>query len=198
MEAQFYISVALFTAAMTGTPGPNNMMLTASGANFGYLRTLPHMLGICFGMFFLTIAIAAGLGVIFQQFPVVQTTLKWTASAYLLYLAWRIASAPPPAQQQTSGNRPMNWFEAAGFQFVNPKAWMMSIAAIGTFSLSGGDYWLSAFSISAIFMLIGFPCISCWAGFGTLIGKIMKTAQQWRLFNIAMGVATASCLLFIW
>ncbi|MTI11621.1 LysE family translocator [Sansalvadorimonas verongulae] len=183
---------------MTGTPGPNNMMLTASGANFGYLRTLPHILGICCGLGLLIMAIAAGLGVIFQQFPLVQTALKWASSIYLLYLAWRIASAPPPTLQNREANRPMNWFEAAGFQFINPKAWVMSIAAVGTFSLSEDNYWLSAWSIALIFMFAAFPCISFWTGFGTLIGKVMKTSLQWRWFNIFMGVATASCLLFIW
>ncbi|CAM3735327.1 LysE family translocator [Parendozoicomonas haliclonae] len=198
MEIHTLLSVALFAATMTGTPGPNNMMLTASGALFGYRRTLPHMLGICLGMFTLILATAAGLGLLFSRFPMIQEGLKWLASAYLLYLAWRIASAPAPSQHEETSERPMNVLEAASFQYVNPKAWAMAIAAIGTFSLSGGDYWLSALMISSVFMVIGFPCISIWAGFGTLIGRWLSTDRQWRLFNLSMGIATASCLIFIW
>ena len=198
MELQFILSVGIFAATMTGTPGPNNMMLTASGANFGYRKTLPHLVGIGIGIGVMILLMAAGLGFLFEQFPIIQTVLKWVSCGYLLYLAWRIGTAPAPEPESNTSARPMTWLEAATFQFVNPKAWAMSITALGTFSLSGDQYWVSALVIALIFWVVEFPCTSFWAGFGVLIGKTIKQPHHWRLFNGLMGLATASCLFFIW
>ncbi|WP_067519895.1 LysE family translocator [Endozoicomonas ascidiicola] len=198
LEYQFILSVAIFAVAMTGTPGPNNMMLTASGANFGYWRSLPHIVGIGLGVVVLILLMSAGLGAVFQKFPIVQEVLKWISSAYLLFLAWKIGSAPAPEQHDARVARPMTLIQAATFQFVNPKAWAMAITAIGSFTLGGDQYWLSALMIALVFWVVGFPCISLWTGFGTLIGKAIRSPGQWRVFNGVMGFATASCLLFIW
>ena len=101
------LSLALFSVSMSGTPGPNNVMLTASGALYGYKRTLPHILGVLVGCFVLFSAIALGLGVVFERFPLVQQTLRVIGAAYLLYLAWRIASAPPPRFADQQDARPL-------------------------------------------------------------------------------------------
>ena len=204
MEFQFLLSIAVFAAAMTGTPGPNNMMLTASGANFGYWRTIPHLLGIGMGLVVMILLMAAGMGIIFERFPAFQTAMKWLCSGYLLYLAWKIGTAPPPDPNSSNNNsqntsrRPMTWLEAALFQFINPKAWAMTVTAIGSFTLSGDNYWLSTITLAVIFWLIGFPCTSVWAGFGSLMGKTMHHPGHWKIFNGLMGLATAACLLFIW
>lgn len=202
INLQLLLSIALFAAAMTGTPGPNNVMLTASGANFGILRTLPHLLGVSVGVASLIATVAAGLGMLFEAFPVLQQGLRLLACAYLLYLAWRIGSAPPPARVAPAPGeaaaRPLRFHEALLFQYVNPKAWAMAITAVGSFTAAGEGYWLSAAAIIAVFMLVGFPLTSCWAAFGVLLGRLLDSPASWRWFNRVMGVLTATCLVFIW
>ncbi|WP_206613588.1 LysE family translocator [Parahaliea mediterranea] len=199
---QLLLSIAVFAAAMTGTPGPNNIMLTASGANFGFARTLPHLVGVSLGVASLIGTVAGGLGVLFEAFPVVQQGLRLAAGAYLLYLAWRIGTAPPPARQALqpgeAAARPMRFHEALLFQYVNPKAWAMAITAVGSFTISGEGYWWSAGLIVAVFMMVGFPLTSGWAAFGVLLGRVLSSPQSWRWFNRVMGMLTASCLVFIW
>ena len=198
MEWSFIVSVALFAAVMTGTPGPNNVMLTASGANFGYVKTLPHCLGIGLGLISLILLNGAGLGVVFTNYPVVQTLLKWLGSGYLLYLAWRILSAGINKTGQDDQAEPMTCLEAVLFQYLNPKAWLMSVTAVSSFSLSGEHYWFSLLAISVIFLLIQLQTSSVWIGFGTVIRRWLSTPIAWKRFNSSMAMLTASCVLFIW
>lgn len=197
MSLGWWLSVALFSVSMTGTPGPNNVMLTASGALYGYRRTLPHIFGIMAGCFVLFMAVALGLGVLFERFPLVQQGLKIIGAIYLLYLAWRIATAPPPDLAAKDGARPLTAWQAATFQFVNPKAWVMGIALIAGFMPAEGSLLANALVLSAFMEIVGFFCISCWAGFGMAIGKLLKTPRAWRVFNGVMGLATAACVGFI-
>lgn len=198
MDIQLMLSIAMFATVTSGTPGPNNVMLTASGANFGYWRTLPHMFGIVIGVMLLNVLVASGLGVLFQRFPEVQSALKLAASAYLVYLAWKIATAKSSHLNGNNDARPLGVVGGALFQFLNPKAWMMTITAIGSFTLTGEGYWASVFWVSVIFMVMGFPCISMWAAFGTVVGRYLSSPVAWRWFNLMMGLMTAACLLFIW
>lgn len=198
MELSFLATLALFAATMTGTPGPNNMMLTASGANFGFRRTVPHLIGISLGVASLIGVVAAGLGAVFQLYPWVQEGMKLLASAYLLYLAWRIARAGAPSEDASSERRPMTLMEGALFQYVNPKAWAMAVSAVGTFTLAGGDYWLSSMVIVTTFLIVGLSLTSIWAGFGVWVGKVLSSEKSWKVFNRVMGTLTASCLIFIW
>jgi len=198
VDIQLMLSVALFATVTSGTPGPNNVMLTASGANFGYWRTLPHMVGIVIGILVMNVLVAAGLGVVFERYPVVQSTLKIAASSYLIYLAWKIATAETSRVEGEGDARPMSLMGGALFQFLNPKAWMMVITAIGSFTLTGDDYWMSVFWVAVIFMLMGFPCISLWAAFGTVVGRFLSSPAAMRWFNLIMGGLTVSCLVFIW
>lgn len=198
MDLQLMLSVAMFAIVTSGTPGPNNVMLTASGANFGYWRTVPHMIGIVLGILVMNLLVAAGLGVIFEQYPPVQQVLKVLASAYLVYLAWKIATAKSSRIDSETDARPMSVVGGALFQFLNPKAWMMVITAIGSFTLGGDSYWVSVMAIAVIFMLMGFPCISMWAAFGTVVGRLLSSPSAWRWFNLVMGLMTAGCLAFIW
>ena len=192
----FLIPAALFMVSMTITPGPNNVMLTASGANYGFMRTLPHLFGILAGCFVLFASIALGLGVVFERYPAVQSVLKVVGSAYLLYLAWKIATAPPP-QFRTEGARPLSFWQAAVFQFANPKAWVMGIALMAGFLPESGNPWLNALVLAGVAELVGLPCIALWAGFGTAIGRVLKSATSWRWFNGTMGAMTAACVVMI-
>ncbi|OLO08838.1 lysine transporter LysE [Salinicola sp. MH3R3-1] len=197
MSLGWWFSVALFSVSMCGTPVPNNVMLTASGALYGYRRTLPHIFGIMAGCFTLFMAVALGLGVLFERFPVLQQTLRIVGAVYLLYLAWKIATAPPPDLTAKEGARPLNAWQAAVFQFVNPKAWVMGIALIAGFMPHEGSLLLNATVLSLFMEFVGFFCISCWAGFGMAIGRLLKTPRAWRIFNGVMGLATAACVGFI-
>ncbi|QUJ67214.1 LysE family translocator [Photobacterium sp. GJ3] len=198
LEWHFLISLVAFAATMTGTPGPNNLMVTASGVNFGYWRTLPHIFGIGFGVVSMILLVAAGLGVLFIRYPVLHEVLRWVGSAYLLYLAWKIAASGGRLQLDAEERQPMSFLSAALFQYVNPKAWMMSVTAVSTFTFSGEGYWLSALAVAGIFFVVGFPCVSIWAGFGTLVGRWLNQAKARRIFNLAMGGLTAGCVVMIW
>ncbi len=198
MESLAFLAPAtLYMLSMTLTPGPNNVMLTASGANHGYWRTLPHIFGIMIGCLVLFIGIALGLGLVFERYPIVQTLLKVLGSGYLLYLAWKIAMAPPPDLSSRQDARPMSFLAAALFQFANPKAWVMGIALMAGFLPEDGPVWLNAILLASFVELVALPCISLWAGFGTAIGRLLNTDRAWRIFNRVMGALTASCVIFI-
>ena len=195
-QLAFLLPAALFMVSMTITPGPNNVMLTASGANYGFLRTLPHLFGILGGCFVLFASIALGLGVVFERYPVVQGGLKLVGSLYLLYLAWQIATAPPP-DLRVGDARPLSFVQAAAFQFANPKAWVMGIALMAGFLPDGGNPWVNALLLAGVAELVGLPCIALWAGFGTAIGRLLKSDRSWRVFNGVMGALTAACVVMI-
>lgn len=198
MEALAFLGpAALYMISMTITPGPNNVMLTASGANYGFLRTLPHIFGILGGCFLLFAGIALGLGLLFERFPLVQTALRLIGSAYLLYLAWRIATAPPPDLRRRGEGHPLTFWQAAAFQFANPKAWVMGLALMAGFLPEGGDTWVNALLLAAFAELVALPCIAVWAGFGTAIGRWLDSPRAWRVFNALMGALTAACVYFI-
>lgn len=191
--------VILFAVTMTGTPGPNNVMLTANGALHGYRRTLPAILGILVGGLILLTLLALGLGSLFQRYPLLQSVLRVAAAVYLLYLAWKIATAPPPAIGATHENQPAPWsfWQAAAFQFANPKVWAMGITLMASFLPSDGWLIVNALVLALIMEAIAFPCISFWAGFGTVIARWLHTDRDWRLFNAVMGLLTAACVGFI-
>ncbi|KAA0013824.1 LysE family translocator [Billgrantia pellis] len=198
MEALAFLWPAgLYMISMTITPGPNNVMLTASGANYGFLRTLPHIFGIMGGCFLLFAGIALGLGLIFERYPAVQMTLRVLGSAYLLYLAWKIATAPPPDLRHRGEGRPLNFWQAAAFQFANPKAWVMGLALMAGFLPEGGDTMINALLLAGFAELVGFPCVALWAGFGMAISRWLHTPRAWRIFNGVMGGLTAACVIFI-
>ncbi|WP_261317452.1 MULTISPECIES: LysE family translocator [unclassified Halomonas] len=182
--------------SMTITPGPNNVMLTASGANYGFRRTLPHLFGIVGGCFVLFASIALGLGVVFERYPALQAALKVVGSVYLVYLAWKIATAPPP-DLRVGDARPLTFVQAAAFQFANPKAWVMGIALMAGFLPETGQPLLNALILAGVAEVVGLPCIALWAGFGTAIGRLLTTDRAWRVFNGLMGALTAACVVMI-
>jgi threonine/homoserine/homoserine lactone efflux protein len=201
MDWGYFVSIAVFALVMTGTPGPNNVMLTASGANFGYRRSIPHFLGIALGLNTLIVLSAAGLDVLFRLYPAAHTGLKVAGCSYLLYLSWKIATTKNTNNASVANNEesaPMTLLQAALFQFLNPKAWMMSVAAVGTFTLSGAYYWLSILSICCVFVVVQVQTSSVWIGFGALIRRWLSTPRAQSQFNYVMATLTASCVVFIW
>lgn len=205
MDLQLVSAMFGFAFVTSATPGPNNLMLLASGANFGFKRTIPHMLGIGCGMILLLLVTLTGLGEIFIRFPVAQTALKVVGVLYLLWLAWKIASAPVVETNTTQAEsiptnntaQPMRWWQAAAFQFVNPKAWMMALGAVSSFTLTGEQYWLSGLVLMLVFFCVNIPSISMWAGFGVVIQQFLSSARRKRQFNIIMGLLTAATVWMI-
>jgi threonine/homoserine/homoserine lactone efflux protein len=193
MAIDTFIALLLFAFVATATPGPNNMMLLASGVNFGFRRTIPHMFGIAGGFFVLLICVGAGLGTLLVSFPAMHVALKIAGGLYLLYLAWRIATSGAPGG---TGARtaPMSVMGAAMFQWVNPKAWMMSVSAMAIYTDTEQPY-LSVLLIAGTFLLVSFPAISLWAGFGTALRRFLEDPARRRAFNIAMGIVLALCII---
>ena len=184
-----------FAVATSITPGPNNIMVTASGANFGFRRTLPHMLGVPIGFTIMVLAIGLGLSEIFESFPVIHQVLRYGGAAYLLYLAYRIATAAPttPDTAQPAG-RPLTFLQAALFQWVNPKGWMMAVGAISTYTTVGGDLLLESVMTALIFGAIGLPSVALWAALGVAIGRLLQARWALRAFNIGMALLLVASL----
>lgn len=177
----------LFVVVTTITPGPNNTMLLASGVNFGFRRTVPHILGISAGVVVLMLSVGFGLGIAFRRVPALYNVLEAASVAYLLYLAWKIGSSGE-LKVRNGENRPMRFHEAIAFQWINPKAWMMVLTAATTIRLSA-DFGVNALIMAALFYVIGLPCICVWAAFGTGVRGFLSNPLRLRAFNVAMALS---------
>lgn len=184
MTAQLLLAFALFAFATAGTPGPNNMMLLASGANFGFRRTVLHILGISVGLGVMVVAMGLGLGGVFKAWPVLHDMLKWVGGAYMLWLAWKIGTATGISDKGT-GAKPMTFLQAAAFQWVNPKAWAMALTAATTYTPEGST--IGVFFVAGTFMLVGAPCSAAWAGFGQGMRRFLDRPPVLRAFNLTMA-----------
>jgi len=191
MTAQLLLAFVLFAFATAGTPGPNNMMLLASGANFGFRRTVLHILGISVGLGVMVAAMGLGLGGVFKAFPVLHEVLKWVGGAYMLWLAWKIATAKGISDKD-AGSKPMTFLQAAAFQWVNPKAWAMALTAATTYMPDGST--TGVFLVAGTFMLVGAPCSAAWAGFGQGMRRFLDRPTVLRVFNVTMAVLLVASL----
>jgi threonine/homoserine/homoserine lactone efflux protein len=178
---------ATYSYVMWLTPGPNNVMLTASGANFGFRRTLPHMLGICAGFALQLLAVCAGLGALFSRWPHLQDALRWVGAAYLVYLGWRLLT--PAEGSARHAARPLTLLEAAAFQFLNPKAWVMNLTAATLFLPRELGPAAAAGYMLLWGVLIPAPCVLVWALFGTSLRAVLARRRGRLAFNSAMALA---------
>ncbi len=193
MTSEVLLALAAYAFVTSITPGPNNFMLLSSGVNFGFVRSIPHMLGIGIGFVVLLLAVGFGLGAVLTTFPVLHTALKIVGGAYLLYLAWKIAMSRSVESGGDGTAQPMTFLQAAAFQWVNPKAWVMAVTAMAVFSNPANPF-LSVVLISAVFGIINLPCVSSWAGFGMALRGFLSDPARLKWFNIAMGVLLAATL----
>lgn len=185
-DSYFFWEFILFALVTSITPGPNNMMLTASGATFGFLRSIPHMLGIMIGFPFMLLATGVGVTWIFSQHPWVHQVLQIIGAIYLLWLAYRIAISGH-SERQSGHNKPLGIWQAAGFQWVNGKAWIMAIGAITTYTVEGNNHFLDILLMAILFAVIGFASNAIWAYFGVLIGRRLSSTKSLRIFNLCMA-----------
>jgi threonine/homoserine/homoserine lactone efflux protein len=189
----FALTVLPFTVSMSLTPGPNNVMVTASAANFGFRRTIPHMLGVAFGFPLMLLPLALGFGAVLLAYPQIHRALHWLGIAYLAWLAWRIATARQAGA--ASRPRPLTVIEAALFQWINGKAWVIAVGAITTYTTVGGDLLLESAAIAALFIPVCFAALAIWAAFGTAIAGWLRSAAALRAFNIAMALLLVASLV---
>ncbi|KUP93308.1 cysteine/O-acetylserine efflux protein [Tritonibacter horizontis] len=196
MTYDLLAALALFAFVSSITPGPNNLMLMASGANFGFRRTIPHMLGVALGFVFMVLMVGAGLVQVFDAFPVTYTVLKAGSVIYLLYLAWKIAHATPARPGDDIGT-PMTFLQAAAFQWVNPKAWAMALTAISAYT---PDHRLwSILLVGAIFGAINLPSVGSWTVLGQQMARFLTSPRRLTVFNWTMAaLLVASLYPVIW
>ena len=186
MSPEVFLSLILFAFTTSITPGPNNMMLLASGVNFGMRRTIPHMVGIELGFASLLIAVGLGLGALFQSLPTLYLVLKFAGGLYLLWIAWSIGMSRSLGDGKTSG-APMTLAAAAAFQWVNPKAWVMAVSSMAAFA-NPTDPLFSVIIVSFTFVALALPCQGGWAAFGALLRDWLSHPVRLKWFNISMAV----------
>ncbi len=177
----------LYCVAMSGTPGPNNLMVLASGVNYGYRRTLPHIFGINIGFSLMLAIMALGVGAIFLAEPRLRAILKFAGIAYMLWLAWKIATASGVGDGETGG-KPMTFLQGAAFQWVNVKAWFMVLGAISVYAPTGYSPVEKALYLGGIMLIAGTPPTHIWTLFGVGIRRFLQNPNALRAFNITMAL----------
>lgn len=193
MTVDQLLPVALFVIAMVGTPGPNNLMLLTAGANFGFRRSLPHILGITLGCQVLLVAIALGLGQLFSTWPLSVLLLKAAGGGFLLYMALQLLR-PQAALGEAAEARPLSLLQAALFQWVNPKAWLMLITGLATYA-NPQQMLLSTVLIGVTFALVGLPLTCLWNVGGVALKDWLQHGRRLLHFNRAMAVLLLASLL---
>lgn len=191
---ELIFAIALFAFSSGITPGPNNVMLMSSGVNFGIKRSLPHLTGICIGFPCMVLAIGLGLSTVFQAYPVLHVIIKYIGIGYLLYLSWLIANSSSKMEGKDSAN-PLSFLQAAAFQWVNPKGWIMAVGAVATFTSVDTAITPQVITIALVFLAVAFPCAITWLGFGVALKRLLKNARQQRIFNVTMALLLVASII---
>lgn len=181
-----FMALVVFAFVTSITPGPNNLMLLASGVNFGFRRTIPHMLGIGIGFLSLLLGVGYGLGAVLETAPTLYVGLKFAGGAYMLYLAYKIATSTSVGRVDDESAQPMSFMQAWLFQWVNPKAWVMAVTAMASYTVHDA-YSLSVLLIGVVFAVINVPSVSSWAAFGSLLRQWLEDPVRLKWFNLTMA-----------
>jgi threonine/homoserine/homoserine lactone efflux protein len=187
MPLDTFLALLLFAFTTSITPGPNNMMLFASGVNFGFRRTIPHMLGVAIGFLVLLLAVGLGLGAVLHTVPLLYTVMKFAGGAYLIWIAWKIGTSRTLSEKNEGEVAPMSFLSAAAFQWINPKAWVMAVTAMATYTIPE-LYLGSVLIVGVAFAAVNFPSVSTWAGFGSALRNWLSDPVRLKWFNITMAV----------
>jgi threonine/homoserine/homoserine lactone efflux protein len=193
MSVEAFLALSVFAFVTSITPGPSNFMLLASGANFGFVRTLPQVLGITVGFYSVLLGVGVGLGAMLAAFPALNIALKIAGGTYLLYLAWRIGMSRSLGKDGEVGGRPLTLLQSAAFQWINPKAWVVATTAMAVYASPDAPF-LSAILVSVAFAAINLPSVSAWAGFGMALRGFLSDPVRLKWFNVAMGMLLAATL----
>lgn len=197
---EYFIPLLILCIVQSGTPGPNNIMLTASGKNFGYIKTIPHMLGVVLGFLSLIIVFGLGLTVIFSKYPIIQFILRIVGSIYLLYLSYRIYTSVNT--EDLSKSKPITFMESSLFQYVNPKGVMMAITTISIYTDHINFKFINSFNEGMIYILIAFTisniiAVITWTSVGVFIGQFIKSARGIKIFNALMAFLLVLTIIWI-
>jgi threonine/homoserine/homoserine lactone efflux protein len=196
MTPEQAVAFLLFAVAAAGTPGPSNLLLTATGAHVGVLRGVPCLLGVTIGMGVMMFVVAFGLGSVVIANPTVLRVLNWIGAAFLLWLAWKIATAG--RSDGAAGRKPVGFIGAAAFQWINPKSWLVCASAAGAYlHTQSGSALAQAMAFGALFILASLPCCFVWLAFGATAQRFLRTERARRTFNIAMGVLLAASVVLV-
>jgi threonine/homoserine/homoserine lactone efflux protein len=196
MQIDVLLALTVFAFIMAFTPGPNNILLTASGVNFGFARTIPHLLGIDIGFVILLAVFAGGLGLVFAAVPALQIALKIAGALYMLWLAWKVGSARPAADGGSTNmlGKPMTFLQAAAFQWVNPKAVVAALSGVAVYMRP--DHAREDFLIVlAVFALATVLSTATWAGFGVALRRFLRDPMHARIFNIVMALLLVATII---
>jgi threonine/homoserine/homoserine lactone efflux protein len=195
MTREQVVAFVLFSVAAAGTPGPSNALLTATGANVGIARGLPALLGVGAGMGAMMFLVAFGLGAVLLDNPLIATVARWCGAAFLLWLAWKVATAGRPGP----GGKPIGFAGAAAFQVINPKSWLVCASAAATFLDQGaGNALGQSAALALTFVLAALPSCFPWLAFGAALQRVLRSERAARVFNVAMGaLLAASVILFV-
>jgi threonine/homoserine/homoserine lactone efflux protein len=192
MTRDLFLALLGFAFVTSVTPGPNNMMLLASGVNFGLRRTIPHMLGISIGHMLMVVLVGLGLSGVFHTVPQLMIALKVAAVGYMLWLAWKIAHAAAPGSAAAAG-KPFTFLQAAAFQWVNPKAWAMALGAIAAYAPEPSVATIGI--VAATFAAVNLPSVSVWAAAGQVLRRWLDDPVRLRIFNWTMAVLLVLSLI---
>jgi threonine/homoserine/homoserine lactone efflux protein len=193
MSHSLLIAFVVFAVVMFFTPGPNNIMLLSSGLTHGFRPTLPHIAGITLGFAFMVGAVGLGLGTVFIAYPVLHTILKYAGVAYLVYLAVAIAMSDPVTSGEVGQGRPMTFWGAAFFQWVNAKGWVMVIGTVTAYSAIAAYPWNIAIQV-ALSLIMGALSCTAWALFGSSLRPVLTSRKAVRAFNIVMALLLLASL----
>ncbi len=195
MPFETLITLFALLLAMVWTPGPNNAMLSASGAQFGHRASLPHILGVAFGFPIMLFVMAFGLGEVFLASVILQETLRWVGAAMLLFVAFKIATGKRPGKAGAR-RRPFRFYEAVAFQWINPKAWAMAIGIVATF-ITGQNPLLEAAIAASLASLAGLTSANGWVWFGVWMQRWLHTDLRFRIFNLCMAAIIVSGIVIL-
>ena len=190
----FFLAVLPFAIAMSFTPGPNNLMLASAGARFGFARTLPHQAGIVVGFAIMTLCVGFGIAALIAAVPPLYLAMKIASIAYLFWLAWQVATAEGKAGS-ASERRPMGTAAAAAFQWINPKAWIMTLTAVTTYTTAHGDQRTQVLLLSLVFAVVGVASCSTWAAFGQVIRRYLTSGGRRTTFNRLMAALLVASIV---
>jgi threonine/homoserine/homoserine lactone efflux protein len=197
MRPDAFLALLLFCVVACVTPGPNNMMLMASGVNYGVRRTLPHLCGVVFGFALMVALVGLGLDAIFRLAPWALPAMRWAGAAYLLWLAWRIATSGAVKEGVAVG-RPLGALGAAAFQWINPKGWVMAVSALTTYAVSA-NYATRVAVVALTCLVVSLPCSGVWVLFGAAMRRFLADPRRARPFNWTMaGLLVASIAPILW
>jgi len=193
MSFEALLAATLFALASSITPGPNNTMLMASGVNFGFRRSLRHLSGVQIGFWILLLATGLGLNTALSHFPGFYQGLRIAGTLYLLWMAYQLATAKPAGSDTNAPSQPMGFWAAVGFQWVNPKAWVMTVTCMSTY-LPPNASFAQLMTLMLMFVVVGLPCSLLWLGFGQAMRQWLQDPVRLRIFNVTMAIALVASL----